>query len=462
MVERTTLPPVLRLLLAPLNALWKRSLQRGLADARTAALALTDDDNLARLAYPPVAVSRRATKEQELDFLRWRSATYFGPMSDGVVDETIAALFGRNAPAPADAHQLAEICSTCTAAYLGRREGTRTIIDFAQLTLFPYRPETVSQFIFDLEAREFSVVDVGGATHRPGDSTWETALAHVMCWITIAAPSGAHNWVHFGFPDACASVHNRMRHRDTVLWKLLAPHLRFTNRINYQALWIQRSSDNGHSLRQRLTPWLAMPYHAEQFRGGILRNTTRHYRDLPAHFDLPLRLDPAVPYFRFLRAYYDVVERFVARLELEDDAWNEFASGVDADFPGFARIVRERALAVLLWQVGVVHLADHASFVKHALHHGFCWVPHTLHTPYTFADVGRWDRWRTRNFLKTFVAFHPHPDLDQRLLNVEAYGFSGDAAVAAEAFRADLLALDARLGPDRIVPVEAMVQSVCF
>lgn len=453
---------MLRLLLSPLNALWKRSLSRGLDDARAAALAIEGEENLARLAHPPVAVSRRATREQELDFLQWRSATYFGPMSDGVVDETVDALLGRNAPEPADARKLAEICSTCTTAYLGRKEGSRTVIDFAQLTLFPYRPETVAQFIFDLEAGEFSIVDVGGATHRPGDPSWDTALAHVMCWITISTPSGAHNWVHFGFPDACASVHNRMRRRETSLWKFLAPHLRFTNRINYQALWIQRSSDNGHTLRQRLTPWLAMPYHADQFRGGILRNTTRHYRDLPAHFELPYRLDPTVPYFRFLRAYYDVVERFVSRLPLEDGAWTEFSEGVDVDFPGFSRIARERALAVLVWQVGVVHLADHLSYVKHALRHGFCWTPHTLHTRYTFADVGRWDRWRTRNFLKTFVNFNPHPELDQRLLNVDAYGFSGEAHQAAEAFRDELLALDGRLGEDRIVPVESMVQSVCF
>ena len=44
----------------------------------------------------------------------------------------------------------------------------------------------------------------------------------------------------------------------------IAPHVRFTNRINYQALWIQRSSDNAPTFKKKLVPWLSVPFEADQ------------------------------------------------------------------------------------------------------------------------------------------------------------------------------------------------------
>jgi hypothetical protein len=68
--------------------------------------------------------------------------------------------------------------------------------------------------------------------------------------------------------------------------------------------------------------------------------------------------------------------------------------------------------------------------------------------------------------MKTFVTFNPNPDLDQSLLNIEAYGFApaSGAGKAAIDFKQDLLALDASLAAEgrALVPVARMVQSVCF
>ncbi len=443
-------------------------LDQQIEEARQKARTLDVKDNLARMLVPPVPVSRVATKDQELDFLKYRSPSYVGPMSDSVAEETLLALRKANGPKPFDAKTIAEIALNSPMAYITRREGDDWVLDFAGITLFPYQPLTVSQFRFNLEAETFSIIDIGGRTHRPGDPTWETAITHVMAWVTVGIPSGAHNWVHFALPDTAASAEERMKLRDSNVSRLLAVHFRFTNRINYQALWIQRSSANAPTFKKALVPWLHMPFYEDQFRGGILRNTQRHYAKLVDHFDMPRSLDRRIPYFTFLREYYEVCARFAEALDpaLEDDAWTEFAGMVERELPGFASVPRAKALGVLIWQVGVVHICDHLTYFPYIMTYGFMKVPQSFSTPYTQRDVSRWDRWKTRNFANAFVNFNPSEGLDQRLINVEAYGFVPDsvAGKAALQFKSDLQALDARLSAagKAMVPVDRMIQSICF
>ncbi|HVA24834.1 MAG TPA: hypothetical protein VMW62_10610 [Chloroflexota bacterium] len=443
-------------------------LERQIEHACEAAKGLEVEDNLIRLLDPPVPFSRIATREQELDFLQYRSPSYVPPMSDGVVEETLLALNGENAPEPYDARTLARLALNSTVAYLVTRDGDEWVLDYTAVTLFPYRPLTVAQFRFDLERDCFRIIDIGGHTHRPGDPTWDTAVTHALCWAVIAVPAGAHNWVHFALPDVVASVHERMTLQDSNVWRLLAPHVRFTNRINYQGLWIQRSTSNAPTLRKALVPWISAPFYEDQFRGGVMRNTQRHYANFEQHFELPRSLDERIPYFAFLREYYEVCERFATAIDraLEEDAWQEFAGLVDHELPGFAAIPRRKALAVLLWQVGVVHICDHSVLYPHVLSYGFMKVPHSLQVPYTRENITRHDRWKTRCFAHAFITFNPSPGLDQRLVNVESYGFATDSQAhqAALDFRADLLATDARLASEgrAMVPVDQMIQSICF
>lgn len=459
---------MLHFILSIINYFWRRQIEQKIVAAEAAAQNIEAHDNLIRPLIPPVPFSYFPNKNQELDFLKWRSPTYVEPMSNGAVDEAVAALKGRNSPEAFDASTLARMAMNCTAAYLLKKEGDFFVLDLAGISIFSYRAMTISQFLFNLERNEFIIIEISGRMHKPGDPLWETALTHTMASITIACPAGAHNWVHFALPDAAASVHDRMTQQDTTLWRLLAPHLRFTNRINYQAVWLQASTNNAPTLRKALVPWLSLPFYPDQFRGGVLRNTARHYSSLPRHFNLPSELDSEIPYFQFLKAYYGVVERFVAAIdpELEQSAWDEFARGMDDELPGFIHIPRIKALSVLLWQVGVVHICDHLSFFDFGMRYGFMRVPRTLNTAFTQKDVGRWDRWKTRNFMKTFVTFNPNPNLDQSLLNIDAYGFpqNSPASKAATQFKQNLLALDAQLAAEghAIVPVNRMIQSVCF
>lgn len=460
---------IVRALLAPFAWLFRLFLTRQIAAARVEAERLPPGGNkLEKFLSPPVPVPVGPTREQELDFLEWRSLTYVEPMTFGVADELALALTGKSKPEAFDEKTLATMARQSALAYLTHREGSETILDFGATTMFPYTPMTVSQFRFDLERERFTIFTVGGRRHEPGDPLWETAVTHAMGWATQCVPAAAHNWVHFAFPDACATAWNELASKDSTVARLIAPHVRFTNRINWQALWVQRGSSHGPSLRKQLIPWMAMPFDAEHFRGGILHNTQEHYRNLSGHFEIPTKLDRETPYFRFLHAYYEVVERFVARLEpsLEDDAWAEFARGVDEQMPGFAAIPRVKALAVLLWQAGVVHLCDHLSFFPYAFRHGFTHLPANLEKPFTRHHVSWFSRWKMRNFLKTWVDFNPSPGLDLRLLNIDAYGFEEGtpARQAALAFRADLLAQDAKLASEglQFVPVDRMIQSVCF
>lgn len=459
---------MLRAVLSLFGRRFRKYLEHQIEEAREKAQTLDVKDNLARLLVPAVPFSRIATREQELDFLRYRSPSYVPSMSDGVVEETLLALKGKNAPEAYDARGLAEIALNSTVAYLVRQEGEEWVLDYAAVTLYPYQPLTVAQFRFNVERETYRIVDIGGHTHQPGDPTWDTAVTHALCWAVIAVPAGAHNWVHFALPDVVASAHERMALQDSNVARLLRPHVRFTNRINYQALWIQRSTSNAPGLRKALVPWLSAPFYEDQFRGGVLRNTQRHYANLEQHFELPRSLDARIPYFTFLREYYEVCERFAMAIDpaLEDDAWNEFAGLVDSELPGFAGIPRTKALAVLIWQLGVVHISDHLALYPYVMSYGFMKVPPTLSVPYTRENITRFDRWKTRNFANAFVTFNPSPGLDQRLINVDAYEFAPDSPAwqAALKFRDDLLATDARLASENraIVPVESMIQSICF
>ena len=87
-----------------------------------------------------------------------------------------------------------------------------------------------------------------------------------------------------------------------------------TNRINYQALWIQKSTDNQQNLLYKLIPWKPFPFYAETFRSGILYNTTQKYQDIKSHFIMPEHLDQSIPYFIYLRAYFDVINNFVKQV----------------------------------------------------------------------------------------------------------------------------------------------------
>jgi hypothetical protein len=357
--------------------------------------------------------------------------------------------------------------TTSPSAYLCERDGDWWVFDFSKRSLHPLRKITVRTYRFHAETDEAEIIDHTGRTIRESDALWETALCHMMCWWCHYIHSGLHNWVHFHLPDCMSEAYTSLSDRGTVLARLIAPHVRFTARINMAGLWLNQSTDNGPQWYKRLKPWGAAQSAATEFQLGIIENTASNYADLQGHFDRPKQLDTRVPYYAYLSAWYPPLERFVAAVDphIEADAWEAFVSVLERGFPHIRTIDRVTLLAEFIWQVGVLHVTDHTTLSQYMDKHGFHVVPEDLEIPFTLDDVGRYDRFRTRTFNQTFVRFNGNPGVDNRLLAVENYRFTEDPLSAAAArLVAELEAAGAELDARglSILKADELLQSVCY
>lgn len=74
---------------------------------------------------------------------------------------------------------------------------------------------------------------------KNGDAAFERAMQSAMTTISFFIPGIGHSWVHFLFPDAVAATVANNLPRNSVLYKLLEPHTRYTSRINWEALGVR-------------------------------------------------------------------------------------------------------------------------------------------------------------------------------------------------------------------------------
>lgn len=117
------------------------------------------------------------------------------------------------------------------------------------------------------------------------EEDWKLAKLHLQIMMSFYTPGMQHNWVHFVLPSAIAVNTPKVLRPDSVLRKLITPHIRFTERINHQALFVCRSSDNKRSLADRyLRPWVAFPMTKEVFVENVARECQRYYNKRPEVF----------------------------------------------------------------------------------------------------------------------------------------------------------------------------------
>jgi hypothetical protein len=469
------LEPVLTLLLYVLLQPVKLALSLAIGKARKAVETMPPVteilDHHETTAHVPTCT--RIPADLEADFLLHRSPAYLEPMVLGTAREAARALLGTIGPEDPTPEALAKTALGSATAWRTRRDDERGVwvCDLSPMQhhrfFVPHAAE-VDRFEFDLDRGHFVIFDRDGRGIRAGDPRWQGALRKATAQVSVHVPAGAHSWVHFWVPDVVAARVWTTLPRDTNLFRLLAPHVRFNCRINMQALWVQKSTDNEPSGAKGLVPWLSFPIYKDDFRALVARDVAEHYERYPHLPDLANALDTRIPYFAYLKAYYDEIRAFVDAIapHLERDVWERFAKDVDPLYPGFSDGGMEETLARFIWQVGVVHLSDHHSYLPFARRYGFSALGMTID------DLGRqrpprYNAYRFRCFLNVFVQFHPATTgLDQRMLNVAAYGFPHGSELNAQALRfADRLrAVDERLAKEglQILPVDELIQSVCF
>nr|CAB3262794.1 uncharacterized protein LOC100183334 [Phallusia mammillata] len=324
---------------------------------------------------------------------------------------------------------------------------------------------------------------------------YNLAKLHVQVCLSYFAPGLSHNHVHFVFPSAICLLSKKVLNRDGTLYKLLSPHFRFTERINYQALRVGKATNNKRSMLDRLFfLWQPFPVTKEQFLEGVARKCKRHYFDQGAlncdkdetgddspecsrrlHnlFPPDYVTDPElqkIPYLNFLRQYYLVVRKFVKSIQpcIDKDEWKLLAEAVAVHVPRFDKVNMVDAIATFIHQVGVVHFCDHNSYTRYF---AYDYGSMAIRTPFeTFnneehwADIGEQlslnqdeikknplllirqrDVMRTRCFLNIFVDYIPNSQCNLQLGETEYNFHDTCASTAANDFILQLRNLDENL-----------------
>jgi len=107
---------------------------------------------------------------------------------------------------------------------------------------------------------------------------YKQAKLHLQICMTYYVPGLAHNHVHFVLPSTICVKSKQVLNKKGYLYKLLSPHFRFTEAINYQAIRIGKATNNKRSIIDRLfVQWQAFPVTMEQFVIGIAEKCESYY-----------------------------------------------------------------------------------------------------------------------------------------------------------------------------------------
>jgi hypothetical protein len=419
-----------------------------------------------------IAMTLEVPRELELDFLHYRSDTYVTPMTMGVAEELGLMLHSKNLPASPNVKTLCQMFLASSGALMTQwSEQERCFVvtfEVMKSPLWKGHEFRIDTFMFEPEREYFVITDTLGERYQPGDERWETAMNHLVYQYTISIPMASHNWVHFAYPDSFAAAVFKKLSRESVLYKLLYPHTRFTNRINYQAVYIQLSTDNSPSLKNTLTPWKCFPMYGDDFKNGILENTSNHYSNMNYHFDFPDKMDARIPYFDFLKRYYQVIQKFVGKIapHIDQRDYSDIEFYMQRMLPGFEKSNRVKSLSTLIWQVSVLHTVEHMSYYRLAMEYGFTDLQKTISEEFSHGDVSRFNRFKLRSFLRVFGRFNKSAVLDQRIENYKSYQFEegSELETIAIEFVRDLKTLESQLKKEgnNILELEQIIQSVCF
>lgn len=336
-----------------------------------------------------------------------------------------------------------------------------------------------------------------------GDAVFERAMQSAMNTITYFIPGIGHSWVHFLFPDAvAATVHNDVPRR-SVLYKLLEPHVRYTSRINWEALGVRGNLIIGGSalvrmaaeasttsprgvpakgLTKKFEPWTPFPITSHEFVRKNSERTTGYY--FSDDFACPPKWlngpSAEIPYIKSMKRFYPVVREHVARvLEFEDKAnLDGFIAAVDDNSRIDNKSLRlDRfdpidVVATLIFDAMIIHSTDH-----HFTHKVFAETRYgvaTLRHPYTrdwypgsrvpedMQDPE--DRIRYAAFADIFVKFNDNWLWSNGLKSLR-YGFRQRALrTAARDFINEIVAEQDKMQSDGDIfcPIKKLSKSICF
>lgn len=459
--------------------------------------------------------------ENEIDFLYYRSPVYLWRMCFSMPWELVKTILRQEKIQLISDEQLAYVILNTVFAHSVRwdeeRQMYRLVMEgFEDLFLFQGFYWDARHVLVHPDGKKI-IIQMSDGNEYASDCeeemrpTYNLAKLHVQVCLSYFAPGLSHNHVHFVLPSSLAVLSRKMLNPDGVLYKLLYQHFRFTERINYQALRVQKATNNKRSALDRLFFfWQPFPLTKEQFLEGVARKCKKHYFDegqipycdestdvkpteidateeilgecenrthslFPPKFVTDTHLKK-IPYLHFLGQYYHVFRAFVKQIApfIDKDEWKLLSHEVAKHVPRFDECNMIDAIATSIHQVGLVHFCDHNSYIRYF---AFRYGSMAMRVPFEpFENITEWEGFeeehninaerikhnpislirqrdvlRTRSFLKIFVDFIPTPGLDLLLMNTD-YGFGMTGPdLATENFCKHLRSVDEKLKVQTLV-----------
>ena len=412
--------------------------------------------------------------KENLDFNFWRKPTYVIPTLKALVSNKVKWLLEEKRVSPLPDDQLRYWVSHSPLSRVAKNNEHALSVDLSQVKsvktddgVYLVGPEIELGSDNSLAIR-FSETEV----YTPEDgSLWLLSKLHVQAAAAFLLPGRFHGNIHFGLPCVTAASLERLEKSD-VLYQLLEPHVRFTLRINNEALRIQRAQD-------RSKPYAPFPVTGDEFVKSIAKDVKQELMD--PGFRCPpwsLQQEP-LAYVQYGQAYYASVLEFVNSVlpkisESEIKKWQHFMSGY---IPNFNQQNVGEALATIIWQVSFLHSADHYSMEHLMEADKYLFSKMRLKSPGESGITKETpedqvinmaceaeDRFRLNVFGGTFLKGHKHPLWSNTMDNIH-YQFKDDELkIAAQKFQKRLIETEGELSDKglNICPLKNVFQSICW
>lgn len=412
-----------------------------------------------------------------LDFNFWRKPTYLVPTLSAMVKFKVKKLLDdRRVEIVPDEH-LYQWLSATPLSRLVRYEGDYLCLDLAivrqlqtDADVYYTGPELR---IHRHHHQDLKILFADDAhIYTPADgSLWDLAKLHLQACSAFVMPGRFHGNIHFGLPCVAAASLQVLTKQDA-LYQLLAPHLRFTLRINNEALRVQRAQD-------RSKAYAPFPVSGDTFVSSIAGDVQEQLL-IPGFRCPPWSLRNAeLAFNQFGQAYYDLVYAFVARVypHLDPASLRTYKQQVALFIPGFANADDIHALATLIWQVSFLHSADHYA-MEHGMQ-GDTYLFFSMHLPTPAQSLIKpdtpraqliamacdaEDKYRSSVFGRTFVPGHKHPLWSNTMDNIRYAFQTPELQTAAAEFQQQLLTKEQELTNQgiNICPLAHTFQSICW
>lgn len=316
-------------------------------------------------------------------------------------------------------------------------------------------------------------IRLGELLTRPGDgASWELAKLFALQGAGLAMLMGVHPRVHFPM-DPVNGATKALLPRRHPLYRLLEPHLYMQLPLNYAVLYVGRSVAHNDQ-REIYTPFPGT-------KEGFFRVTRAYHAGIPGNSAYPRYRYPMRPpkvwsaYGTFLGEYHAAIRRLVRQvvraITPRDPHVSRWAGEIASHVPGFPDGRRiwcgenlVQAVTTFVADVSVEHSADH---------HGYASVPpHVMplrlrREPPRTKDCAPVDRRALVYWEDLFRQYMAHemyfkPTAVRPLAGVRYRFAPRELAWAAERFRADLRAVDARWAGKGFIPLEEIATSIQF